>query len=388
MASAVKSRSNYYELLGLKPTASSEEVSRAFAREIGLFRPRPFGAVAEVGLAYETLRDPAKRRAYDESIGLRRDPPPPPAPPPRPYITNAIFMRPTPHYASPVPRPAPQVVEPAPQAVAPEPVAVAPQPVAPEHDAVAPEPVAPEPVAVAPEPAAPSFLIAAQLHDGDQGGPTESAFPRLMPRIAMRPSPALDDEEAPVELNRTLAIAGSLVLAVGLVGAWAGSQAGQAVEDSQPTNAVTMRVPKPTLAEAQVNAPAVATAPIANEPPPRVRAPILRRALPAIAAEPAAPTPPERTVAEQNRFARESIAQATAEQPAVADAAPAVIAASMPLSNSTVARTIQRIGYNCGKVSSTVPGEGAGVFTVTCSSGQTFQAKPLRGRYHFRRIGR
>ena len=60
----------------------------------------------------------------------------------------------------------------------------------------------------------------------------------------------------------------------------------------------------------------------------------------------------------------------------------------MPLSDATVARTIQRIGYSCGKVSSTSAGDGAGVFTVTCTSGQAFQARPVRGRYHFRRLGR
>jgi hypothetical protein len=98
---------------------------------------------------------------------------------------------------------------------------------------------------------------------------------------------------------------------------------------------------------------------------------------------------PARTVAEQNQFARDSIAQATQELPLVTDSAPATVtAASMPLSDTTVARTIQRIGYSCGKVASTTAGESAGVFTVTCTSGQSFQARPVRGRYHFRRLGR
>ena len=314
------------------------------------------------------------------SIGLRREPPPAP---PRPYITNAVFMRPTPHYASPVPTPAPQaVVEPAPQAV----VDPAPQAV------VEPEPqaVEPEPVTVAAEPAPPSFLIAARLRDGDQGGPAESPFTRLMPKIAMRESPAPDDEDAPLELNRTLAIAGSLILAVGLIGAWAGSQAGQDAQDANPTNAVTMRVPKAKAAQAaaepvEADVPLLASAP----PPPLVRAPVVRRTAPAIAAAPDEPRP-ERSVAEQNQFARDSIAQATQELPVVTDspASATVTAASMPLSDATVARTIQRIGYSCGKVASTSAGDGAGVFTVTCTSGQSFQARPVRGRYHFRRLGR
>jgi hypothetical protein len=52
-----------------------------------------------------------------------------------------------------------------------------------------------------------------------------------------------------------------------------------------------------------------------------------------------------------------------------------------------VARTIERIGYSCGKVASTSAIEGSsGAYTVTCTSGQSYRAAPVRGRYHFRRI--
>jgi hypothetical protein len=55
-----------------------------------------------------------------------------------------------------------------------------------------------------------------------------------------------------------------------------------------------------------------------------------------------------------------------------------------------VARTIDRIGYSCGGVASTSPveGEAPGVFKVTCTSGQSYQAKPVNGRYRFRRLGK
>lgn len=372
MSSTVKSRPNHYETLGLKPGATAEEIGRAFAREIGLFRPRPFGGTAALGLAYETLRDPVKRRAYDESIGLRRAPPPASSPP-QPYVTNAIFIRP-PSYAGAMPKPQAQAVA--------EPVRA--EPVAP---LAAAEPVAAEarplPFLIAPERAAAAPAEAAQ-----------AALSRLLPKIAVRPSPSSDDasDEPPIELNRTLAIAGSLILAVGALGAWAGSQAGQAAEDARPANGVTLRVPKARPALAAVAEPAgmALGAPAATAAPRFERAPVLRRAAPpAAAATPAPPPTTEQSAAEQNRFARESIAQATSAEPlALDDSSPAPVAASMPLSDATVARTIQRIGYSCGQVASTVPGEGAGVFTVTCSSGETFQAKPQRGRYHFRRIGR
>jgi hypothetical protein len=59
----------------------------------------------------------------------------------------------------------------------------------------------------------------------------------------------------------------------------------------------------------------------------------------------------------------------------------------MPLPNKVIAQTIHRIGYSCGNVASTSAVEGSsGVFTVTCTSGETYQASPVRGRYHFRKV--
>src|SRR2546423_11489717 len=69
MISAVKSRPNHYEVLGLAPTASADEIAAAFARELS--RPRAFGGIAEVSIAYATLRHPGKRAAYDSALGLK-----------------------------------------------------------------------------------------------------------------------------------------------------------------------------------------------------------------------------------------------------------------------------------------------------------------------------
>jgi len=53
-----------------------------------------------------------------------------------------------------------------------------------------------------------------------------------------------------------------------------------------------------------------------------------------------------------------------------------------------IARTIGRIGYACGQIASTSAVEGeAGIFKVTCTSGHSYRAAPVRGRYHFRRLG-
>ena len=80
MSSTVKSRPNHYEVLGLTPAATGDEIAQAFARELGLLRPRPFGSLAEVTVAYETLRDRIKREAYDISLGLKPKPPGPSKP--------------------------------------------------------------------------------------------------------------------------------------------------------------------------------------------------------------------------------------------------------------------------------------------------------------------
>ena len=60
----------------------------------------------------------------------------------------------------------------------------------------------------------------------------------------------------------------------------------------------------------------------------------------------------------------------------------------MPLPDRVIARTIHRIGYSCGQVASTDPiGPDAGVFKVTCTSGHSYRAQPVRGHYRFKRLG-
>jgi len=89
--------------------------------------------------------------------------------------------------------------------------------------------------------------------------------------------------------------------------------------------------------------------------------------------------------------AQDVIQKAAAETASdtTADAAPAATtSAALPLPESTIARTIQRIGYGCGRVVSATAVDGsAGVFKISCSSGDTYRAAPVGGRYHFRRWG-
>ena len=62
MVETVTARASHYDVLGVKPDASNEEIARAFAREMG--RPRAFGGLADVSIAYEVLRNPEVVRAY------------------------------------------------------------------------------------------------------------------------------------------------------------------------------------------------------------------------------------------------------------------------------------------------------------------------------------
>ena len=64
----------YYEILGLGAGASAEDIERAYRHEMREHHPDRGGESRRAQLineAYETLRDPAKRRRYDRENGLR-----------------------------------------------------------------------------------------------------------------------------------------------------------------------------------------------------------------------------------------------------------------------------------------------------------------------------
>jgi hypothetical protein len=200
--------------------------------------------------------------------------------------------------------------------------------------------------------------------------------------------PALDEqlgeaEEGPIPWKRTAIAAGGLVLGVVVLGAWAGWSAGDGGEQK---SAVKLALP-PSTTFTVADPAAPAPAPVAEEAQP------VQPKRPALGAARVERRRPAPRLAELERQISElpqpgpSQPQAAATEPA-AEAAPATaVAASMPLPNRVIARTIQRIGYPCGQVASTVPGGAQGVFTVTCTSGHSYQAAPVRGRYRFRRVG-
>jgi hypothetical protein len=349
MDNSVKAQPNHYEILGITPAASGAEIAQAFARKMSAFAARPLAAAAQISIAFETLRDPERRKKYDALLR-----------PPAPQLGYSARWNSVPWTSS---------------ALAP-PAAPAPAPARPEAPPQAVAAPKPEPFIASPEPA-------------NAAARSEAPKPKQQPRPepfveqqraiqrAIERGSAAQPEESESGLNRTALAIGGVVLGVGVLGAVAGWSAGLVEQPQQPEARVALPRPKPvaTLAAAEP-APAWTVAQARPERRMHAAAAVARtsRAAPLIVPE----------------ELQSDASEAAQGEPAVADAQPtaAVVPASLSLPNHVIARTIGRIGYACGEVASTAPVEGAGpgVFRVTCTSGHSYQATPVRGRYHFRRL--
>jgi len=374
MDSTVKSRLNHYELLGLSPAATLDEIDQAFARELRL--PRAFGSLAEFTVAYETLRDPIKRKAYDASIERKPEPRPAlslagrleaaalGAVPTKPLV-HAKPSSPPPPAARSLPRPESR---PAPRT-------------APSATALLHQPITPGVPRPDPMPQAKGDLARAEAL------PPRQPEPQTANEDLVRPPARTEVGHEQHEFRWKLPVlaAGALILAIG-GGAWMGVESGNDASKDQLKPAVTLDVP-PARAAAPVaasgdEAPSIANAP--SEPPARAAASAPKEpARPPLQIDLPDEQPTEVAALEQQQ---REIEQAGAPAPAPAVA---TTSAKMPLPNSVIASTIGRIGYPCGQVASATPAEGAapGVFKVTCTSGHSYRATPVNGRYRFRRLG-
>lgn len=330
MTDTITLKRNHYERLGLAPDAGDEEIARAFALAMSPLMPRSVRDIAEIGQAFETLRDPTRRRAYDESIA------PPPAPEPVVGVApGAMFPRDGwPFTAS-------------------------------------------ARIASAALPAIDSL---------PRPAPTAEAGPPPPPRFEQPVRPIVAErfqevEPAPAQWQRPALAVGGLFLGVAAIGAGLGWYASRGIDPAQAQQAVNFPVPKverPGVAEPPAVAAPEAQAPAKVElrHEPAKAGPRARRHEPAVA-EPVLSAPQR----------AEDVPDIPSEQvAALASSAAAEAPAAMPLPNAVVARTIGRIGYACGSVASTTAVEGApGAFKVTCTSGHSYRAAPVRGRYHFKR---
>src|SRR5690349_10794427 len=198
MVSTLRSRPSHYETLGLTPAATDEEISHAFVRKMSLFGAHPMGGGAQICIAYETLRDPARRREYDRSLGLA----------PEPVGRQWAFATPRLQWA-------PFIAA----AAVSDAGAVAP-PLEPHVTAPA-EPIAQERKPTLQRPAG---AIEAQIEE------LRTRAPR---------APLREHEERPMDWKRPVLAVGGFVVAAGLIGALAGmsvkDDAASAVAGATPT---------------------------------------------------------------------------------------------------------------------------------------------------------
>jgi hypothetical protein len=361
------------------PTAGGAEIDRAFGREGSVYRPHAFGGLAELCMAYETLRDPIKCRAYDTALGLD----------PEPSIRNRSIGAREESAADVEALPAlverlaanallPMALESKPQQ---RPDASAARTLGSVKAGSLRQPNALKARPITPLAVKPAIALGpgAELHTG----PAQRIGRGHTPNLSIED--LLSVESRPLDWTRTGIAVGTVIVAAcilgGVAGWWSTSAAS---EPPPPENAVSVSLPpaqpKLTLTAPQPAAqPVRIAAPVAgsDRPKPNVAAqfqkePIASTSQPAAAEEPPQPIPEVTSLGDQ----------AAEETPAASGGT-----ATMPLPNKVIARTIDRIGYACGKVSTTAPVEGdaSGIYKVTCTSGQSFQASPVNGRYRFRR---
>ena len=141
---------------------------------------------------------------------------------------------------------------------------------------------------------------------------------------------------------RPVGIATGVIVAVGFIGAWAGSNDTNASAPQQPGRTVTVALPQPTPPQATM-----APAPTEVEVQPERRT----RAVVAVARAEGTPVAQPPLADQQVALSEPSEADTKASDEAVAPAPPvAADAAHLPLANAVIARTIGRIGYACFQV--------------------------------------
>lgn len=384
MVSSVQPRPNYYDVLGLSPSANQEEIRRAFAKLMGMFGAHPLAAAAEVSAAFETLRNPVKRHAYDDALGLKRDATPQ-------QWTMTIPGRSTRGFVASAPGPAEKASS---EALALLARLAQPQPLAgsPEVTARPPAPTQPQPQPLASEASTPPAPLQRNRH--------EQSDARLGTHIeTMLAAHDQERDDQPLAWMRPAMAVGGLLIAAGLIGALAGSSAMESGSPAKPKASVgrpKRAAPMPAsngssstqIAERVEVKPAPlqpAAAPVQRAHPVRHMPEPVSGSQAAASADGA---PASDQIAENGPDA--TAASAAAASSAGAPAAVATIAsAGLPLAGKLMARTIERIGYACGEVASATPVDGrAGAYKVTCTSGDTYRAAPQHGRYHFRRWAR
>src|SRR6266545_2204076 len=81
----------HYEVLGVAPTASAPEIKQAYREQARRHHPDLGGrddTMERLNRAWATLGDPARRRAYDNVLGIGVSSTASPPPAPAPFVTD------------------------------------------------------------------------------------------------------------------------------------------------------------------------------------------------------------------------------------------------------------------------------------------------------------
>lgn len=389
MVSSVKSRPNHYQTLGLEPLASADEISGAFARKMSLFEADPLGAAAQICIAYETLRDPIKRREHDRLLGI---------------TTDRTLQVPQWKYAVTQPRWAPLIASAerngSPQVASdtqkiPDPQVTASSqpktPVDPRLAAIAAsvrelaKPVAARDSLAGPRPQRPQMRPAQARRDL----PVDEVIEHIR-SVGRAEKQRLQTEEGGFEWKRPALTLGALIVGAGVFGALAGlSLKGDetpAQSETPLTHFHAIAQHRPQVAQFSPHAALFAET---SQLPQTAKRVSTSKPHPRISRETRASLFEQQIVGSLAGGDESSDGEAgkvAMDKPEAV--ATRKVEANLPLSTAVIARTIERIGYPCGEVASTstADGEAPGVFRVTCTSGHTYRAAPVGGRYHFRRV--
>lgn len=391
MASRAQVAPNYYELLRLSPTANQKEIAGAFARAMSTFSVRSVAVAMDIIKAFEVLRNPAKREAYDRSMGLA----------PAAQLHSWQYKLParlevpsTPvrpgsreHFVAPPGKQEPLVL---PEAL---PSAAADAEVA--HEKISAlilslrklaEPAAPAPEALQPE-KPPEPVGIRELEPERTTDPLDPVIEDIL-AFGRAEKASLQRAEFRLPNWRRPAMAlGGLVAGASILGIAAGLSVADA-QGADPQVAAPLPAAKPHSTAATESADPVAE-PVSQQTASSVRAaPIFQTKRTVPTKEVAAISNqggPETQEALNPESGRPDASATDPLAPMPVSAEP--VSARMPLPGHVVARTIGRIGYRCGEVATTTAIEGSpGAFRVTCTSGDAYRATLVRGRYHFRRM--
>ena len=369
MTDTVLLRRNHYDVLGLALSATSADIAQAFATE--LRKPRAFGDLGAISIAYETLRDPIKRRAYDASLGLKKQGE-------AVKTAGASFLYPA--MTAPVMKERSSVRQPA-TASAP----VVPQ-VTPESATETPSEAllrrlshqSPLPQ---PEPEHDLIPLDVPVSRAAPLEPEPDIAPATLAQVEAIRRRVARTEGGAIEWTRPATIAAGLIAFVGLFGAWAGWEAGSDLDEPRAAaKAAAPAAKSSATGDLPVLPQSAGPAVTGGEPAVRLTTPSSAARQ---AAAPAAVNSEAQEVAQPDG---NPDPLSPVDEAANAPQAQGV-ASNLPLPKRVVASTLGKIGYPCGQVttSAIIDGGTPGAFKVTCTSGHSYQATPVRGRYRFRR---